>query len=168
MLYVFINFFNERKMSSYWSSFLCIDCETLDNTQMCHADDDVRRVSWSCDMWRATNMCQRVARAEYDRVPSLCQWWQCLGRWKCQFPLDNIAPCVRPPEASNMCPGVRDSSLPVSSCQKHLILGKQWTPQHHASLPFTRHLYLFAFKWVWKIFPSLLWSFSCCRKHGMS
>ena len=76
----------------YWSYFLCIDCEPLDNTRICQTDDDVWRLS---GIVTATNMCQDV---------------------------------IRPREASNMCPG-------VSSCQKHLKLGKQWTPQHYANNP---------------------------------
>ena len=88
------SFCNGSKMSfSYWSCFLCIDCEPLDNTRICQTDDDVWRLGDSphCD----TNMCQDV----------------------------------RPLEASHMC----HSHQPPVSCQKHLKLGKQWTPQHNAN-----------------------------------
>ena len=84
---------------SYWSCFLCIDCEPLDNTRICQTDDDVWRLS---ALWHYVTRHQHVSGCQTTRGQS------------------HVAGC-------------RSHQPPVSSCQKHLKLGKQWTPQHNAN-----------------------------------
>ena len=94
---LFLQWKQKAKMSfSYWSCFLCIDCEPLDNTRICQTDDEVWRLSL--------------------RIVTLHQHVSCQTT-----------------RGQSHVAGCRSHQPPVSSCQKHLKLGKQWTPQHNAN-----------------------------------
>ena len=76
------SFCNGSKMSfSYWSCFLCIDCEPLDNTRICQTDDEVWRLS---ALWHQhVSGCQTTrGQSHVSQSPASCLLSKTLKTWQ--------------------------------------------------------------------------------------